>query len=333
MATTTSNYPTMLDVAKTLDPKGRQARIVELLETRTPFLKVLPWIEANDITGHRVTASTSLPSFSRRRGNKGIVPDRGTDRQFVEVVGMLEGRSAVDDRVARRHPNPMAFRKSRDDKFLIAARHTVEDALIYDNAKTDEDQILGLAPRYNDLSGTNVRNIITGDGGTGDNTSIWMMVLSPESVYGVYPQGATEVIRKDDLGKQLHAPDSSNPTHELLAWITNFEIDLGLVVEDWRQAARICNIDTSELEVVPATGDVRLVEAMVKAYHTLEDPGAGNLVIMANRLMLTYFHLQALYQTNVRFTLGEWYGMKVTEFMGAPILLNDRITNAEAAVS
>ena len=51
MTTLSTISPTLLDLAKRLDPDGKIATIVELLAQTNEVLADMPWVEANDKTG------------------------------------------------------------------------------------------------------------------------------------------------------------------------------------------------------------------------------------------------------------------------------------------
>src|SRR3972149_4368539 len=88
---------TISDWAKRIDANGKIARIAELLSQRTPILEDLPFIEANDILGHRTTVRTGLPLAAWKNLNSGVPFTRSRTAQVTETIGIQEQRSAVDE--------------------------------------------------------------------------------------------------------------------------------------------------------------------------------------------------------------------------------------------
>ena len=66
MATIGATNLTLADWSKRRDPSGKTAKIIELLEERTPALQDAVTIEGNLPTGHRTTVRTALPTSQLR---------------------------------------------------------------------------------------------------------------------------------------------------------------------------------------------------------------------------------------------------------------------------
>ena len=84
------NYPTMLDMAKRLDPDGSVATIVELLTQTNEILEDAVVAEANNITSHRTTVRTDIPVATWRRLNYGVKPTKSKTAQVDDAIGMLD---------------------------------------------------------------------------------------------------------------------------------------------------------------------------------------------------------------------------------------------------
>ena len=77
--------PTLLDVAKSLDPDGSTADVVELLNQTNEILLDATWAEGNLPTGHRVTVRTGLPSVVWRRLYGGVPASKSKRAQVDEI--------------------------------------------------------------------------------------------------------------------------------------------------------------------------------------------------------------------------------------------------------
>ena len=107
---TLSIYPTLLDVAKSLDPDGKTADIVELLNQTNPVLQDVPFVEGNLATGHQHTIRTGLPSAFWGRAYKGVPVSKSARATVTDTAGFLEARSEVDKKVCNLNGNSAEFR-------------------------------------------------------------------------------------------------------------------------------------------------------------------------------------------------------------------------------
>lgn len=331
MATTALNSenPTLLDMIKAKDPDGSVAKVVELLTKKCPLLEDMTWKEGNLDTGHRVTSRTGLPSIGWRGFNEGVAAGKSRRDQFDETCGMLEGRSQVDCEEADLNGNAAAFRASEDMAFMASFQHELERAMFYESTLTSPKKILGLSPRLDLTTGSYGDQIydsqISSSGN--DQTSIWFIVWSPETVFGIVPKGSKAGISHHDMGEQMVADEAGN---RYRAYETVWNWKAGLCVRDARYVVRLANIDTS---AIAATGKL-LIEDMIGAYHRLQDTTSGRLVIYANRTVATYLHLQAADTVkNSTLSIENIGGKPVTTFLGAPIRIADQLLNTEAVVS
>ena len=62
MADITEGNPTLLDLAKSKDPDGSIAAVVEILQQENEMLLDASWREGNLATGHKTTLRTGIPT-------------------------------------------------------------------------------------------------------------------------------------------------------------------------------------------------------------------------------------------------------------------------------
>ena len=87
---------TLIDFAKSLDPDGKTATVVDLLSQTNEILTDMAFIEGNLPTGHRTTIRTGLPTATWRQLYGGVPASKSTRAQVDDVCGMLEARAEVD---------------------------------------------------------------------------------------------------------------------------------------------------------------------------------------------------------------------------------------------
>ena len=350
MATLPATNLTLADWAKRVDPNGQVPVVAELLTQTNDILKDAVFKEGNLPTGDRVVVRTGLPTVYWRALNKGIPSSKSTTAQVDEACGILEARSEIDKDLAMLNGNSAAFRLSEDTAFLESMNQTAATTMFYGNPATDPLQPMGLAPRYSSLSAGNAQNIISSGGANaGATTSIYLVVWGDQTVYCPFPKGSKAGLIHEDLGEQtVYTPSSlggttASATDRMQALVTRYQWKTGLVVKDWRYAARICNIDVTDIaaltnEQAPTGVFTHLVHQMTKAVCRIPNLSMGRPVFYMNRTVYTGLMRQALEKSvsalSIQSALTQ-FGTPVSwgSFLGIPMRCCDAILNTEAVVS
>lgn len=331
MTTVGSLSMTLHDWASRVEKDGKIARIVEILNQMNPILDDMQWIEGNLPTGHKTTIRSGLPSVAWRLLNYGVQPSKSRTVQVTDSVGMLEAYSEVDKALADLNGNTAAFRLSEDKAFLEAMSQEMASTIFYGNTATDPEKFLGLAPRYDMLSGAENSENVLNAGGTGsDNTSIWLVCWGDETCYGLFPKGQPTGLQMKDLGEDTLIDAAGG---KFQGYRSHYKWDAGMTLRDWRFVVRIANIDISNLTKNAASG-ADLVDLMVQM---LELPPGDNLkgrpAIYCNKTITSMLRRQISNKSNVHLGLEEYAGKKVLTFDGIPVRKCDAILNTEAALS
>jgi hypothetical protein len=325
---TFGSLPTLLDVAKAMDPNGAPAKIIELLAQQNPIILDAVWQEGNLPTGHQSTVRTGLPTSYWRMANQGVPSSKSTTAQVDDVCGSLEQRGQVDVRVARLNGMTSAYRLSENIAHMESMNQEMARALFYGNIQTNPEQFMGLSPRYSSLSAENGENIIDGLGSSTDNTSIWLICWGENTVKMIYPKGQQAGLQHQDLGEG-DAFDADANRYRALMDLYTWQV--GMAVPDWRYAVRIANIDISNL--VANTSALDLLDAMISAYHKLPAASMGKCAWYCNRTIGTMLHKQARDQANVYLTAGEEEGKPKVSCLGYPIRVTDALLENETRVT
>lgn len=324
---------TLADHAKRRDPDGKIARVAELLAQNNEIMNDIPFVEGNLATGHMGTVRTGLPTVYWRLVNNGIQPSKSTTAQITESCGILEARSHVDVDLAKLNGDEGAFRLSEASAFIEAMTQEFVGTFFYGTASAPEE-FIGLAPRFNSLTATSGQNVLDGGGSGADNSSIWLIGWSNDTVHGIYPKGSTAGLSHRDLGEQLiHTGTNGVDVATMLALVDLWQMKAGCFVKDWRYAVRICNIDISNL--VAETSAADLTKLMIKAIHRIPNANKVKLCFYANRSIIEMLDIQR--RDNVQdgggLTYGDEQGQPVLRFRGIPVRLCDQLTEAEATIS
>lgn len=336
---------TLLDFAKSIDPDGRTARVIELLGQSNEMLTDMRWIEGNLPTGHRSTIRTGLPSVIWRLLYQGVPASKSVRAQVDDAIGMLETRSEVDKDLVTLNGNADAFRLSEAQAFLEAMNQNMAETLIYGNSAINPERFTGLAARYSSLSANNAQNIIDAGGSSTDNTSIWLVVWGENTVSGIFPKGSEAGLIHQDLG-EIDAFDASNNRYRALA--ERWQWKGGITLRDWRYAVRIANIDVSDLiaqtGTQASTAATAVMKVMLKAMARIPFMGMGTPVFYCNRTVKEMLGIAALDKSNAAVTIEPAVnqfgtvspgstGNGTMRFFGVPVRTSDRIIETEARVT
>lgn len=330
MAALATNAPTLIDWAKSLDPDGKIARIIQILSQRNDILLDAPFMEGNLPTGHRTTILSGLPDVAWRFLNAGIQPSKSTKVQVDEACGMLEAYSKVDVDLAKLNGNEGAFRISEAKPFLEAMTQEAARVMMYGNQVAEPNKFMGLAPRYSSLSAGNAQNIIDG-GGTTDLTSIWLIAWGEETVTGIFPRGSTVGLDHKDMGEQLDQAAAGVAGSLMRAFIDHWQWKLGLAVRDWRFAVRIANLSVPDM--VAGNPQPDLIDLMEHAIELIPNE-LGNKRFYANRTSRRILRTQARRDVGAGggLTFENFEGRRVMMFDEVPVRTVDQILNTETQV-
>jgi hypothetical protein len=339
-----SGKVTLLDWAKSLDPDGNTATVVELLNQTNEILLDMPWMEGNMPTGHKSTVRTGLPTAIWRQMYQGVPPSKSVRVQVEDACGMLETRAELDVDIAALNGNEKSFRLSEAQAFLESMNQQMAQTIFYGNTAVNPERFMGLAPRFGTISGAaNAQNIIDAGGTGSDNTSIWLVVWGKNTVSGIFPKGSKAGLMHEDLGT-IDAFDSNNNRYRALA--DRWQWKCGITVRDWRYVVRIANVDVSDLvaqtSTQASTAATAIIKLMIRAMARIPFAGMGTSVFYASRTVKEMLSIAALDKSNAALSIKDatnQFGVvspgsvqKQTEFLGIPVRTVDQILTTEARI-
>lgn len=337
---------TLTDLAKSFDPDGSTAKVIELLNQSNEILADMTWMEGNLPTGHRTTVRTGIPSPTWRKLYGGVQPSKSLRAQIDDACGMLEARNEIDVDAAALNGNTAEFRLSEAMAEIEGMNQALGETLFYGDTAVNPERFTGLAARYNTLSASvpSSQNIIDAGGAGSDNMSIYLVVWGPNTVTGIYPKGQEAGLEHKDLG-EIDAFDGNNARYRALADLWKWKC--GLTVRDWRYVVRIANIDVSDLIAQTGTqaptAATALMKLMIRAMARIPQMGMGKPVFYANRTAKEFLSIAALDKSNSAIAVQpavQQFGdvspgsvnNGTTTFLGVPIRTVDRLLSTEARV-
>lgn len=327
---------TLADWAKRVDPNGKVAAVIEILNLTNEIIDDMLWLPSNEATKHTTTVRSGLPAVAWRMLNYGVQPSKSTTVQITDSMGMLEAYAEIDKKLADLNGNTAAFRLSEDKPFLEAMNEEFCTTLFYGSVDVDAKKFTGFSPRYSSLSTATAQsadNVINGGGSGNTNASIWLVVWGDTTVHGIYPKGMTAGLQQEDKGQHtLH--DAVGGRYE--GYRTHYSWDCGLTVRDWRYAVRVANIDVTALTKNAASG-ADLTDLMVQALDRVRSLREGSPSFYVNRTIYSMLHRQAINKT-IQSTLSidglaGQAGTFVMRFGGVPVKRVDALLSTESAIS
>ena len=325
MAIIGDKYFSLLDYAKQFDESGQELAIAEVLSKSNPIIGDALVIESNLDSGHEYAVRTGIPEGTWRRAYQGIEPAKATTKVVVEGYGTLSAYSVVDKLIAEKGGNLLAVRTGQSKAIIAGMSNTMAHNIIYGNAGETPERFTGLAARYSALSGAeSAKNVISAGGSTnGQNSSIYLVVWDTDKVFTFFPKGSKAGIQRVDHGLVNHVDASGN---EYPAYKEYFEWKLGLAVQDWRYAGRICNIDVTD---VPST----LIDKMCELEEKIQSLQLGKPVWYMNRTVKAALRKLASSKQNVQYTPDQITSRPMMTFNEIPVHVCDAIADTVNVVA
>ena len=332
MTTLGSSYLKIADIVRRSKPDGSLAIITESQNQINGLAERMPWREGDLPAGTYATDRVALPSFDTINPNGTVALGKSVTSQVLEPIEHIGKMSEVEDLVATYGASPVAAKRADEAMtFYEGGKQTVSDRLLNGNGTTTAGQINGILTRYASSTATNGRNVILGGalGGQTDCMTIVMMKMGENNAYCFYPQGSKAGLQSQDYGRGISEPSS---TTRKIVWREYFRWSFGLAVPDWTSIACIRNIDKS-LSVTGAGTD--LYEKMTIGWHCLSRNGSGVPLILMNTTTRAILDIQARNAVGAggQLSYKEVDGKVIEHFRDMPIMLEDKLSEAETAIS
>lgn len=332
MTTLAATHPTLLDLAKRLDPNDKIDKIIELQSQMNELWADAVWIESNQMTGHRTTVRTGLPAPTWKKLYGGVQPTKTVTAQITDTIGMLAAYGEVDKDLADLNGNAAAFRFSEEQGVREGINQEASRAVFYENESTNPERITGFGPRFSTVTGVaNAENIFNDSSSDSDATSIWLVVWGPQTVHMIYPKGIRAGLAVEDKGQvTVENVDGANGRSEM--YRTYYTWKMGLCVRDWRYVVRI-QYDPDDIVANGSSGPV-LADRMAQALRRVPSLSMGRPAFYMNRDSMDAVDLQAMHNPTMAFkTIEDAQGKFVTTFRGVPLRRVDAITTAETSIT
>lgn len=343
MALLGSTMMTLADWAKLQDPNGQPAAVAEMLNQTNDVLVDAVWRQGNIDTGDQTSIRTGLPAVYWRQVNEYTASSKSESAQVTETCGSMEARSIIDVKLARLGGNVNELRASEDMAFIEAMNQEFVRTLFYGNNATDPAKFLGFAGRFSTLGAGNGVNVID-CGGTvnGQQMSAWLVGWGDSSVYCMFPKGMQMGLTHQNLGETtVYKNDGTGTLKAMQAYQSVFTWDCGLVVKDWRNVVRFCNIDAVEVNgmtgIGAPTGVTNLLHRFLQGIAKIPFPRRVRLCLYVNRSLWTCLTRLAMEKSSAALSIqaaASQFGgpMDMLRVFGVPVRLVDQLLTTEDRV-
>jgi hypothetical protein len=326
---------TLLDFAKSKDPNGTQAQVIELMNQINPLIEDGSAVPSNAPYGDRVTYRRSLPTVGSAKINKGVTRSKSQTDQRQDVIGMFAGRSELDIRI-REVEGSAAFQSKRleeDQAFEEAFAQYLTTESLYGDVKVDEASFDGFMPRLNTLNpGTSMTTpqvrSLDGAGSGGDLSSILIIDWGDRAVRWIFPPNTVAGLKVSDIGDQQVNDNDNNP---FTAAVTTYDWFLGLGVKDPRHMARLANIDVSAALAASPTN--KILDSLELLMTYMPEPNGAQRVLYCPIAIWAAFNKQARAYANLALSIQDYLGKPTPHFWGYPIRKVEKMSITETQVT
>lgn len=310
-----TNYHTLVDLAKRVDPKGNTADIIDTLAEQNPMLEEAHWEEANDINSHQMTQVLTEPTPGFGRINKGVPFTAARVKQVTEPICSITDALRIDERLLAKAPNAAEYFRREADIHLRAMGKNAHKVLLYGNGAQDPDSITGFMARYNSKD-----NVINGGATAGNTASILVVKWGRDGAFMIYPRGFKSLINEEGPKSELIEDNGGGYYAQVAIW----RLNMGLCIAKEKNVQRIANL------AVTGSSNIFNPDLLVTALDRLDNTDGA--VIYVPKAIYTQMNINLMNKSNSYYTREEEWGRPVTKFMGVPVKCCDQMLTTETPI-
>lgn len=341
----------LYDHAKMFGPDGKLAAVAKVLDQNNVILHDAIMIESNSDDGHHFAVQNGISKVVWRRAYEGVKPTKGSTTMVKKTYGRASAVSEVDVAVAEKGGKVSEVRAAMASEKLDRMGEEQAHKILYGSLKEDERTFEGFAANYSSLdpkvpASRQVVNFATETTVTaaktaedGEVSSIYFVGWGKDKIYTFYPKGTQAGIKVYDYSKNgpIDLKDADGGTYP--GYKEQYEMLMGMCVQDWRFGARLCNINVNAV-ATDKQAKIELYEAFMKTLGLIKNIHSCKLVCYASRQvkdLLRSGYMAAggvtVFQNNNMTSSGnQGYGAADLVIDGIHIKAEDAISNAEKAV-
>ena len=293
-------------------------RIVHTMQDASPLLDQIPFAACNNGRSNMTKVVDTYPEGQLRGFNEGVDSEKATSHVTEDPTCMVATYSVIDAEILKQNNFSAEFRAMNDATFHRGLAHAMATRVFQGSRKKDPRGINGLQARYNKMSGALEDYIINAGGTAGTNnlSDIWVVNWGLDKAHGIFPEGGTAGLTVVDRAEQ-DVYDSNGKRFR--GYVTDYQWNFGLAVEDPAQIIRIANVDNAKLKADPTDKGFDLVTLLTEAIERLPDGPGPQCAIYMNPTVRFALRMQILAKANVQLTFETVAGRKVIVHDGVPV--------------
>ena len=330
MATFQTSGRSLYDMVKNLDADGNAVKTAEVLQKACPMLQDAPVVTANNVTTHKISVRTGLPSAEVKRLNQGVGGSFGSRETYEFGMKEYQALPWIDKLEFKYAKDPNEVRQSNMEGILQGWGQSLESDFLYDKKSNGLDNINGIDSYCGSLDGNRVINGGASTVVSKKVMSIYLVAWDTEmGAFAIAPQGDTAGVKFNVLGDHIIA-DPNNSGKQLLVEQYEVGASLGFGVKDKRAIARIANIDCTTV------GNTTFnPEWLMKAINQFPTWLRNKIVIYVPHEIELAMQMAANVKSNASFVYGqkELYAETLSTFNGLPIRVSEAIVPQTAIVA
>jgi hypothetical protein len=324
---------TISDIINSYSSMGGNAmyvKVANVLALKCPLFRMLPMVASNQVMSEITSKIAAMGSPTLRRFNEYVVPTANHRVPATEPIAMFQDWSEVDSALCDIQNDPTQWRMDEDMVKVESITQAVEDQFLNGNISQYPAGINGFFTRYksstvrpNGVTSTRYNVQLAGGSGS-DVTSILVLELGKNKVYGIYPKNSRAGLNIENKGKVT----SESSTGRMDVYRTKFEMFFGLVVRDDRYVQMIRNVEVS--------GSTSIFNPAQLASALRRLPGGGQdsgTVILVPPTVMDQMDEMAMDKNNVKYEPDNVWGGQITKFQGVPVYVAEKISEAQTAIS
>lgn len=304
-------------------------QINALTEINDPLADA-PVREANGIDSDQVARVTALATPYWHKLGEGLTASIGHIQQATEGIAMLRNQWRGNVEIVDKQANPTEYMMRQEQLILEGMNQEIINTMIYGDAGTAPEEFTGFEARYDALAAGSVFN--NGGSDSGNLTSVWLIQWDPQDCCLIFPKGSTGGLRRIPKGKQMlstetDATGSVESTKALAEfYMTNFEWDTGLCIQDTRRVKRIANVHKTKNHANQLD-----IDTVIEARNSFKT--SGTVYLYAPLEVKTQIQIQAKDKGNVYYPASDPFGRPVPYILDMPIRQCDAILLTETTVA
>lgn len=283
--------------------------------------------EATGIDSDQVSRVTSLPAPYWHKLGEGLTATYGHIQQGTEAIAMLRNQYRGNAEIVDKQARPAEYMERKEQTYLEGMSQEIINTVVYGDSGTAPEEFDGLDVRYDAIADNSVFD--NGGSASGSLTSAWLIQWDLYDCCFIFPKGSAGGLRRIPKGK-LHLSTETDATGSVEStkalaefYVTNFEWDFGLCIQDTRRVKRVANIHKTLNHANQIDIDV-LIQAR-NAFKT-----TGTVFLYVPLEIKTQIQVQAKDKGNVTYPPDMPFGKPVPYVLDMPVRQCDAIVLTES---